>query len=135
VEELVEIAFVGDQPEAEMIRGLLEGEGIPSLQQQVTPSGPRLGYGLMNPGAGSYWVMVHADRVAEARALLAEALEEGEQEIPDSVNAEYLEAAEGRRGPRNYGVVGAYLRISLFGFGAMALAFGGFMLLRGLGLT
>jgi hypothetical protein len=133
--ELVEVAFVGDQAEAEMIRALLESEGIPSLRQQVVPSGPQLGYGLLNPGSGSQRVMVHADRLDEARAVLVDALGEGDQEAPDSVNARYLEEAQAGRGPRSYGVVGAYARMFLAAFGLMALAFGGFMALRALGRT
>lgn len=133
--ELVEVAFVGDQAEAEMIRALLESEGIPSLQQQAAPSGPMLGYGLANPGGGSRRVMVHSDRVEEARTVLAEALGEGEQEIPESVNARYLEEAQDGRGPRDYGVAGAYARMFAAAFGIMALAFGGFIALRALGLT
>jgi hypothetical protein len=135
MDELVEIAFVGDEPQAEMIRALLEEHGIPSLQQQVGPSGPQLGYGLMNPGGGSRRVMVHPDRVTEARAVLVDATGEAEHEAPEPVNAQYLEEAQGGRRPRNYGVIGAYARMYLVAFGLMALAFGGFMLARALGLT
>jgi hypothetical protein len=127
--DLVEIAFVGDEPQALMIQALLEEHEIPSLRQQVTPSGPLLGYGLLNPSAGSQRVMVHAHRAEEARALLSEAKAEDEQIAPEPVNARYLEEARGR-GPRNYGVVGAYARAFLWSFGAMALAFAVFMLLR-----
>jgi hypothetical protein len=129
-EDLVEVASVGDQAEAEMIRGLLKSEGIPSLQQQVGPSGPQLGYGLLNPGGGPRRVMVHADRVAEARAVLVDALGEGDQEIPDSVNARYLEEAQGGRGPRNYGVIGAYVRMFAVSAAAMALFFVAYLLSR-----
>jgi hypothetical protein len=36
--DLVEVAFVGDEVQAEMIRALLDEHGIPSTQQQVTPA-------------------------------------------------------------------------------------------------
>jgi hypothetical protein len=132
--ELVEIAFVGDEPQALMVQALLEQHGIPSLQQQVTPGGPQLGYGLMNPGGGARRVMVHAHREEEARALLGNAQLLGE-ELQEPVNAEYLEEAEGGRKPRNYGLIGGYARAYLASLGAMALLFGGFMLARALGLT
>lgn len=128
--ELVEVAFVGDEPQAAMIQGLLEESGIPSLQQPVGPNGPQLGYGLLNPGGGQRRVMVHANRAEEARALLAEAMAEGERSAAEPVNAEYLEDARGGRKPRSYGSIGAYARIYLWSFGAMALAFGVFLLLR-----
>jgi Putative prokaryotic signal transducing protein len=131
VAALVEVAFVENEPHALMIQALLEEHGIPSLLQQAGPSGPQLGYGLLNPGGGSRRVMVHAHRAEEARSLLADAQSEwGEAEVPEPVNATYLEDAAGGRKPRNYGVVGAYARAFLWSFGAMALAFGIFMLLR-----
>ncbi|HEV2791076.1 MAG TPA: DUF2007 domain-containing protein [Solirubrobacterales bacterium] len=70
MDELVEIAFVGDEHQAGMIQALLEEHGIPSLQQQVGPSGPALGHALMNPGGGARRIMVKADQAEEARALL-----------------------------------------------------------------
>lgn len=133
--ELVEVAFVGNEAEAAMIQALLEDHEIPSLQQQAGPSGPQLGYGLLNPGGGSRRVMVHSHRVEEARAVLVDVMGEAEHEAPEPVNAKYLEAGQGGRGPRSYGIVGAYARMWLVAFGTMALAFGGFMLARALGLT
>lgn len=129
-QELVEVAFVGDEPEAAMIQGLLEDNGIRSLQQGVGPSGPMLGYGLMNPGGGSRRVMVHPSQVEEARALLADVLAESDSDPPEPVNAEYLEDARGGRKPRSYGLVGAYARIYLVSFGVLAVAFAVFVLLR-----
>ncbi|HEX6602509.1 MAG TPA: DUF2007 domain-containing protein [Solirubrobacterales bacterium] len=132
--DLVEIAFVGDEPQALMIQALLEENGIPSLQQQVTPSGPQLGYGLMNPGGGARRVMVHAHREEEARVLLGKAQLMGE-ELWEPVNAEYLEDDQRRWKPRSYGLIGGYARAYLASFAAMALLFGGYLLLRALGLT
>jgi hypothetical protein len=128
MDELVEIAFVGDESQAQMIQALLEENGVPSLQQQVGPSGPQLGYGLLNPGGGARRVMVHAHHAAEARALLVET-EADYQSPSEPVNAEHLSDAQGRK-PRSYGLIGAYARAYLWAFGAMALAFGAFMLLR-----
>jgi hypothetical protein len=135
VTELVEAAFVGDEHQAAMIQALLEEKGIPSLQQQVTPSGPQLGYGLMGLGGGSRRIMVHPHLAEEARALVAAAMAESENEVPEPVNAEYLEEAEGGRKPRNYGLIGAYARIYLVSLVAMIAIAGSYFLLRALGLT
>jgi Putative prokaryotic signal transducing protein len=129
VGDLVEVAFVGDEVQAGMIQALLEQHEIPSLQEQVGPSGRQLGTGLLNPG-GSRRVMVHAQRVEEARAVLAEAMAEGEREAPEPVNARYLEEDRGQGDPRSYGLIGAYARIFAVGFGTMALVFGVWLLFR-----
>lgn len=128
--ELVEVAFVGSEPEAAMIQALLDDDGIRSLQQKVGPSGSMLGYGPLNPGGGSRRVMVHPHQAEAARALLADALAENENEPPEPANARYLEDAASGRRPRDYGLAGGYGRAYLVAFGAMALAFGIFMLLR-----
>jgi hypothetical protein len=134
--ELVGVAFAKDRIEAEMIHGLLENAGIPSLLQQagLNVDGPQLGFGLATRGfgGGPQRVMVHAHRAGEARALLAETLvEDGEESWADVANTRYLEEAEGGRA-RNYGVVGAYGRALSWSIGIMALAFGVFVLLRAL---
>jgi hypothetical protein len=126
--DLAEVAFVGDEFEAEMIRVLLDGHGIPSIQEQVTPSGPQVGYGLMNPGGGARRVMVHAERAERARLLIEAAM--AEAPLPETVNAEYLEEAEKGRGPRNYGLIGGYARAFFWSFAAFALVFGVWMLFR-----
>jgi len=129
VADLVEVAFVADEFQAGMIQALLEEHNIPSLVQQVTPSGPQLGYGLMNPGGGARRVMVHADRADRARALVESTMVE-EEGFPEPVNATYLEEAEGGRRPRNYGVIGAYARAYLVAMVAFALIFAVWMLER-----
>lgn len=126
--DLVEVAFVGDEFQAEMIQALLDEHGIPSLQQQVTPSGPMLGYGLMNPGGGARRVMVHPERADRARTLIEATTAEGS--LPEPVNAEYLADAEGGRKPRNYGVIGGYARAWFWSIAAFALFFGAWMLFR-----
>lgn len=130
--ELVEVAFVGDEVQAAMIQALLDSSDIPSMQEQVGPSGRQLNSVLLSPG-GTRRVMVHAHRAEEARALLAEASAEGEQEAPEPVNARHLEKGIGRRGPRSYGLLGAYARmlaVSVASVVAMAIAFGIFLLIR-----
>jgi hypothetical protein len=128
MDELVEVAFVGSESEAAMVQGLLEDNGIRSLQQKVGPSGPMLGYGPLNPGGGSRRVMVHPGQTEEARALLADVLTENENEPPEPANARYLEDARGGHKPRSYGLIGAYARMYFWGFGLMALAFGVWLL-------
>lgn len=117
-----------------MINGLLENAGIPSLLEQegLSVDGPQLGFGLATRGfgGGPQRVMVHADRAAEARVLLAETLVEDEEGTRSKVtSAEYLEDSDGGRA-RDYGVVGGYARAMLWSFGIMGAAFGLFLLLR-----
>jgi hypothetical protein len=130
VADLVEVAFVSDEFQAGMIQALLEEHEIPSLQQQVAPSGPQLGYGLLNPGGGARRVMVGPERADRARTLIEATRAEEEQTSPEPVNARYLEEAEGGRGPRNYGVIGAYARAYLVAFVVFAVFFAIWMLDR-----
>lgn len=134
-DELVQVAWANDEFEAEAIQGLLKNAGIPSVQQQVGINGPQLGYGLLNPSGGSRRVMVHPHHAEAANGVLAETLVADENEVPEPVNAQYLEEGQGGRRPRGYGLIGAYARIYLVSFGGMALIFGGYVLLRTLGLT
>ncbi len=126
--ELVEVIYAKDGVEAEMIQGLLDNGGIPSVLRALGINGPQLGIGLLptNPQR----VMVHADQAQEARALLAQTLVADEQgasaEIADVGGPEAL----GGSRPRGYGLLGAYARIYLWSFVAIAIAFGAFLLLR-----
>lgn len=63
--------------------------------------------------------------------MLAETLveEEPEEEPEERANARHLDRAAGR-GPRNYGLVGAYARIWLWSLAAFGVAFGLFLLIR-----
>ena len=131
-EDLVEVAFVGDEFQAEMIRALLEEHGIPSIQEQVAPSGPQLGYGLMNPSGGARRVMVHSERADRARALIETA--SAEETPPEPVNAEYLEEDQGGRRPRSYGLIGGYARAWFWSILAMAGFFVVWLLLREAGV-
>jgi putative signal transducing protein len=132
--ELVEVAFVADEFQAEMIRALLEEHKIPSLQQQVTPSGPQLGYGLMNPSGGARRVMVHPELADRARTLIEATMVEGES-LAEPVNAEYLADAAGQRKPRNYGLIGGYARAWFWSLLAMVGFFAVWLLLRAAGLV
>jgi hypothetical protein len=130
---LVAVALGHDAVEAEMIKGLLENAGIPSLLQQAGMSvdGPMLGYGLLPRGfgGGPQHVMVHARNAERARALLAQTLVDVEEAWPETANAEHLADAAGPK-PRDYGLLGAYARIYLWSFGLMAAAFAIFLLVR-----
>jgi hypothetical protein len=132
--KLVKVAFARDRVEGEMIHGLLENAGIPSLLEQegLNVDGPQLGFGLATSGfgGGPRRVMVHANRADEARALLAETLVEDEDEaMPEIANAGYLEDAGGGRA-RNYGVVGGYARALFWSLVIIGAAFAVFLLLR-----
>jgi hypothetical protein len=129
-EDLVQVAWAADEVEAEVIRGLLKGAGILSVQQQVGVNGPQLGYGLLSPGGGSRRILVHPNYAEAANAILVENLKVDEYEAPEPVNARYLEEAQGGRGPRNYGVIGAYVRAFAVAFVAMALVSGIWILFR-----
>lgn len=133
-EDLVKVAFANDPIEAEMIRGILEDAGIPSMLDPPGLVGPRFGYGLLTEGfdGGSRGVVVHAGRAEEARKLLAEVRSGGEEATPEIANARHLEDAQGGGRVRNYGALGAYTRASLWSVGIMALVFGIFLLLRAL---
>lgn len=133
--ELIEVAYAEGWVQAEMIQGLLQNAGIPSLLQPVgmNVDGPQLGVsGVLARGfgGGPQRVMVHAARAVAARDLLAETLVEDEVgELPESANAEYLDEASGRK-PRGYGLLGAYTRIFFWSFGAMVLICGLYFLSR-----
>jgi len=129
-EELVGIAYANDRVEAEMIQGLLESAGISSAVRQLGVDGPSLGIGMLNPAGGSCRVMVRANRVKGAQAVLAETLVEDEQvDWGEFSDADDPQEARWRK-PRNYGLIGAYARIWFWSLTAMGLAFAVFLLLR-----
>lgn len=129
-DDLVSVAFANDRAEGDMIKGLLESAGISSVLEQMEVDGPRLGFGLLNPDGGSQRVMVRPAQAEAARALLGGTVVPSEAEDrSESDGSPFGEETEGRK-PRNYGVIGAYGRIWAWSFGAMALAFGVFLLLR-----
>ena len=124
----VSVAHANNAIEAEMIQGLLKDGGIPSVLQSLGVNGPQLSFGVL--ATSPQRVMVNEDQAEEARALLSQTLVEDEQEAwPKIANAEHLENTGGRK-PRGYGLMGAYARIYLWSFGAVAVAFGVFLLLH-----
>jgi hypothetical protein len=125
--DLVEVMFATNRVEAEMVQGLLESEGVPSILQATGVNGPQLGVGL-SPQSPQR-VMVRAEHADLARRLLAETGMEEDLDGGELANAAYLDEARGR-GPRSYGVIGAYARIWFWSFVALAVAFGVFMLAR-----
>lgn len=76
--ELTKVAWAEDEFKAELLQGLLENRGIPSVQQQLGIGGRQVGLGWPNPGGGDRNILVPADRAEEARTLLAETFAEGE---------------------------------------------------------
>jgi hypothetical protein len=125
--DLVEVMFAADRVEAEMVQGLLESEGVPSLLQATGINGPQLGVGL-SPRSPQR-VMVRAEHAERARSLLAGTGLEKDLEVDGLANAAYLDEARGR-GPRNYGVIGAYARIWFWSLTVLAVVFGVFLLAR-----
>ena len=126
--DLVEVAHTPDRPQAEMIRGLLESNGIPSLLQQTGINGPLVGVGALPDPPQR--VMVDQDQADAARQLIAESVGGPEREAEiEAANAEFLPETSGR-GPRNYGVVGGYTRAWIWSLAAMGGAFAVFLLLR-----
>jgi Putative prokaryotic signal transducing protein len=69
--ELAEATLVGSEAEGEMVRGLLETAGIPSILQAAGMfERVRHGFGGVPVYGGAQKVMVHADRLEEARKVL-----------------------------------------------------------------
>ena len=106
---LVQIAFAETREEAALMRGLLREDGIRILAKQASINGPALGAGLLV--RSSRRIYVRAEDADAARKLLSETMVEDplEEEIPESANAEYLADASGHK-PRDYGLLGAYVR-------------------------
>ena len=64
--------MVGSEAEGEMVRGLLETAGIPSILQAAGLfERVRHGFGGVPVYGGAQKVMVHADRVEQAREALS----------------------------------------------------------------
>jgi hypothetical protein len=125
--DLVQVAYANDRVEGELIRGLLDSGGIPSLLEPILVNGPEMGIASLPQGPQR--VMARVGQAEAARRLLADALAEGREAEPEAANARYLDDARGRK-PRSYGLIGAYARIYLWSFCVFAVAFGIFWLLR-----
>jgi hypothetical protein len=74
-DELSRVAIAGDAVEGAMIKGLLEGAGIPAFlgASAVKLDGSELAFGMLGRGStgGPQDVMVPAARAEEAAAVLA----------------------------------------------------------------
>jgi hypothetical protein len=78
--ELVEATVVGNETEGEMIRGLLESAGIPSILQGAGMVATlRHGFPTVPVYGGSQKVMVHANRLADARQVIAATLDAADE--------------------------------------------------------
>jgi hypothetical protein len=73
--------------------------------------------------------MVRADHADPARSLLAETGMEEDLDVAGLANAADLDEERGR-GPRDYGVIGAYARIWFWSLTVLAIVFGVFSLAR-----
>ena len=125
----VQIAFAETREEAALIRGLLREEKIRSIAKQASLQGPSLGTGLLT--RSSRRIYVRPEDAAAARTLIAETMVEdpSETEIPEPVNAAYLDEARGHK-PRDYNVFGAYARFYLVAIVVLGLILVAFLLLH-----
>ncbi|MCW2979414.1 MAG: hypothetical protein JWO14_1141 [Solirubrobacterales bacterium] len=121
----VQIAFADTREEAALIRGLLREAKIKSIARQTSFEGPTLGTGLLT--RSSRRIYVRSEDAAAARTLIAETMVEdpAEIEIPEPVNAAYLDEARGHK-PRGYNMIGAYARtwlVAIVVLGLILVAF------------
>jgi hypothetical protein len=80
--ELIDVAFAKDPIQAEMLQGLLADAGIASLLQPTGLSGLQMGLGRLYSGfgGGGQRVLVHAERLEQARELLEGTLVSDDEE-------------------------------------------------------
>jgi hypothetical protein len=125
----VQIAFADTREEAALIRGLLREAKIKSIARQTSFEGPTLGTGLLT--RSSRRIYVRPEDATAARILIAETMVEdpAETEIPEPVNAAYLDEARGHK-PRAYSVIGAYARAWLVAIILLGLIFVAFLILH-----
>lgn len=103
---LVKVAYGRNQPEAELMQGLLSEEGIPSILKR---SG-----GFDNPdflAAGPHDVMVTAQVAPRAREVLAETMFEGE----DAEREEFERRARGETGATPPGRFALWFAVAVLG--------------------
>jgi hypothetical protein len=125
----VQIAFADTREEAALIRGLLREAKIKSIARQTSFEGPTLGTGLLT--RSSRRIYVRPEDAAAARTLIAETMVEdpAETEIPEPVNAAYLDEASGHK-PRHYSLIGAYARFYLVAIVVVGIVLVAFLLLH-----
>ena len=126
-ESLVQVAFATNASEAAMVRGLLESCDIPCVVQPAGIDGPSTGHGLLPRSARR--VLVRQSVAEEARRALASAAVEAQPEDSGLASARNLRVARGR-GPRSYGLPGAYARAWLVSLAVFAVLLGAFLLIR-----
>jgi Putative prokaryotic signal transducing protein len=125
----VQIAFAETREEAALIRGLLREANIKSIARQAGVDGGIGTSSLLT--RSSRRIYVRPEDAAAARTLIAETMVEdpAETEIPEPVNAAYLEEARGHK-PRDYNVFGAYARFYLVAIVLLGLIFVAFLILH-----
>jgi len=131
---LVEVAAARNSIEAGMLKGLLDEAGIPCMVRGYGVNGPQVGIGLLAEHGGPQQVLVHAARLEQARAVLADVLAAAEDPTAAAMaeSERRLEYTGGGRRPRDYGLLGAYARIYFWSLLAMAAIAGLFFLSRAL---
>jgi hypothetical protein len=123
----VQIAFADTREEAALIRGLLREAKIRSIARQAGVDGGIGTSSLLT--RSSRRIYVRPQDAAAARALIAETMVEdpAEAEIPEPVNAAYLDEARGHK-PRDYNVIGAYARAWVVGIVVLGLILVAFLI-------
>ena len=127
--DLVQIAFADTREEAALIRGLLREVKIRSIARQAGVDGGIGTSSLLT--RSSRRIYVRPEDAAAARTLIAETMVEdpAEAEVPEPVNAAYLDEARGHK-PRDYNVIGAYARAWLAAIAVLGLILVAFLLLH-----
>jgi hypothetical protein len=125
----VQIAFADTREEAALIRGLLREAKIRSIARQAGVDGGIGTSSLLT--RSSRRIYVRPEDAAAARTLIAETMVEdpAETEIPEPVNATYLDEARGHK-PRDYSVIGAYARFYLVAIVVIGLVLVAFLILH-----
>jgi hypothetical protein len=125
----VQIAFADTREEAALIRGLLREAKIKSIARQAGVDGGIGTSSLLT--RSSRRIYVRPQDAAAARTLIAETMVEdpAETEIPEPVNAAYLDEARGHK-PRAYTVIGAYARAWLAAIVVLGVILVAFLLLH-----
>jgi hypothetical protein len=128
-ERPVPVVYADTREEAALIRGLLREAKIKSIARQAGVEGGIGTSGLLTRSPRR--IYVRPEDAAAARTLIAETMVEdpSETEIPEPVNAAYLDEARGHK-PRNYNVFGAYARTYLVAIAVLGLILVAFLLLH-----
>jgi hypothetical protein len=125
----IQVAYADTREEAALIRGLLREAKIQSIARQAGIEGGVGTSSLLTRSPRR--IYVRPEDAAAARTLIAETMVEdpAETEIPEPVNAAYLDEARGHK-PRAYSVIGAYARAWLVAIVLLGLIFVAFLLLH-----